>query len=712
MTPASFLRSTQKIKNALNDFFVTNTNIKQGVRTIADLTTKRDQPDNSNVFVMGYYTPGDNGGGLFCWQNNSADDIDNGIIFAPTGNNQPIGRWKRIYNGGPVNIRWFGTKANDSNNNGMNIKDAFKRALLYAQSVDAPIYFPSGQYVIDLEANWYNQYIPINFDTQIIGAGSTTRIRLINSGNASGRMRCPGLVIDSTKNVMFVNMWLHMDDTYISTAIQHGIKRSSENDNHVTGELKIHRVKITGVGGEPDGPYQSGHCCIESSAGSGFVEITECDFSLKENRRGVLVSCWSTDDYGSFFGKRLHVSNSYFHDVGLDNDGEGFYVHPKIAIDFEDCKFARIRRNCVQHYGASAETTDAPPSYVRFTNCDFRDSSNGVLTGNAHTTGQNDYRPTVFQGCMFHNCACGIALRGPVAVRDSTFVGHTGVSAYDYPDSNPINSFFENCNFSSGNDSSCISVNDGKFNNATWNFKNCKFRNVSNSTWSLIIVHTRGINTDDAHMHFENCEFKSFTSMFYLSRSISFINCRMELLGKHWMAAVVGNGEPFTIKMRKCDLKNSGYGFLSDNNTINKPQITFIGDSNSGVGKMIITRANNGMTLNPGRPNSQLTLKPSIGNNMKIAPSWNYNTYHLGGFGSPDEADTYKIQDILIEDSVDTTKCCTGRLFLICDNQYVKFNNTGNIIPRNGLPYMAVKHEIVVLIAERDNDNNVKWRQI
>ncbi len=59
--------------------------------------------------LLGYYAPGDGGGGRFYFDAVSTTTDDAGTVFAPTSGG---GRWKRIYSG-PVHVDWFG--ANSSN---------------------------------------------------------------------------------------------------------------------------------------------------------------------------------------------------------------------------------------------------------------------------------------------------------------------------------------------------------------------------------------------------------------------------------------------------------------------------------------------------------------------------------------------------------------------------------------------------------------------
>jgi hypothetical protein len=66
---------------------------------------------NEIVDVLGYYAPGDRGGGVFHWDPNASDTPDEGRIFEPSswsGN----GRWVRDFAGESANIRMWGAVGN------------------------------------------------------------------------------------------------------------------------------------------------------------------------------------------------------------------------------------------------------------------------------------------------------------------------------------------------------------------------------------------------------------------------------------------------------------------------------------------------------------------------------------------------------------------------------------------------------------------------
>lgn len=62
------------------------------------------------VYVLGYYTPGDRGGGMFEWNPNSSGTPDGGRYFPTNGWTSGNGRWVRRFAGEAVNVRMWGAK--------------------------------------------------------------------------------------------------------------------------------------------------------------------------------------------------------------------------------------------------------------------------------------------------------------------------------------------------------------------------------------------------------------------------------------------------------------------------------------------------------------------------------------------------------------------------------------------------------------------------
>ena len=85
--------------------------IEHGLGSIAELKLYDDLEDNRTVFVRGYYSSGDGGGGTFFWDAASTDADNGGTIIQATG--VTTGRWKRVYNDGVLNVKWFGAIEGD-----------------------------------------------------------------------------------------------------------------------------------------------------------------------------------------------------------------------------------------------------------------------------------------------------------------------------------------------------------------------------------------------------------------------------------------------------------------------------------------------------------------------------------------------------------------------------------------------------------------------
>jgi hypothetical protein len=94
----------------------------------------------SQVSVAGYYSPGDGGGGQFCYDSASTVVDNGGTVIAPTSGS---GRWLRIVDeseGG--HIRWFGARGDDSTPN----TTAIQAAIDSLATTGGTIYFPRGTY--------------------------------------------------------------------------------------------------------------------------------------------------------------------------------------------------------------------------------------------------------------------------------------------------------------------------------------------------------------------------------------------------------------------------------------------------------------------------------------------------------------------------------------------------------------------------------------
>jgi hypothetical protein len=87
--------------------------------------------------LLGYYAPGDGGGGDLYWDPLATDLDNDGTTIAPAPNPPPTGRWRRLVDG-PLSVKWFGALANANYHNSVNGKWCVDPGLTQEASDAAP----------------------------------------------------------------------------------------------------------------------------------------------------------------------------------------------------------------------------------------------------------------------------------------------------------------------------------------------------------------------------------------------------------------------------------------------------------------------------------------------------------------------------------------------------------------------------------------------
>lgn len=100
-----------------------------------------NMPQGNLATVGGYYTLGDGGGGDFYYNPSSTDIDDGGTVITPSTG---AGRWLRAIDK-TFNVRWFGAKGDDLNNDFVPIQAAITKA---KASTTGTVYFSAGNYRI------------------------------------------------------------------------------------------------------------------------------------------------------------------------------------------------------------------------------------------------------------------------------------------------------------------------------------------------------------------------------------------------------------------------------------------------------------------------------------------------------------------------------------------------------------------------------------
>lgn len=117
------------------------------VENIAALraTSFSDAPDKKSVYVRGYYTAGDGGGGNFYWSDTATAADNGGTIIKATS--ITTGRWKRIITG-DVDFKMFGARGDSVSDDSDPVQraiDAFQEGIINS---GAHFIFSKGRYLI------------------------------------------------------------------------------------------------------------------------------------------------------------------------------------------------------------------------------------------------------------------------------------------------------------------------------------------------------------------------------------------------------------------------------------------------------------------------------------------------------------------------------------------------------------------------------------
>tara|TARA_R110002020_G_scaffold230666_3_gene441565 strand:+ start:10610 stop:12343 length:1734 start_codon:yes stop_codon:yes gene_type:complete len=120
-------------------------------KSISELKTRpqslKSAQSDEIVDVLGYYSPGDGGGGRFYWDAKNNKPGDGALTIEVEGLRQ--GRWVRIIEHDDLNVKWFGAKGDDKTND----SEAFNNAIDYAFNnwEGGEVMVPSGKYLVNVQ---------------------------------------------------------------------------------------------------------------------------------------------------------------------------------------------------------------------------------------------------------------------------------------------------------------------------------------------------------------------------------------------------------------------------------------------------------------------------------------------------------------------------------------------------------------------------------
>lgn len=179
------------------------------VKTIADLKklgpnkAATIQSANNYVQVLGYFEPGDGGGGSFYWDPDSTASANGGTVISMAAN-KGSGRWRRIIENNFILAEWFGV---DGKNDHNAIQAAIDFALQRSEkgSKTEVRLGTSGKYVCNQTIKIDNEKISLNGNGAVLDfSGAKPNSLLIDITHDSDTYRRSSYKSDTLKNLSMI----------------------------------------------------------------------------------------------------------------------------------------------------------------------------------------------------------------------------------------------------------------------------------------------------------------------------------------------------------------------------------------------------------------------------------------------------------------------------------------------------------------------------
>lgn len=369
---------------------------------IAALKAITAAPDTTLAIVKGYYSDGDGGSGKFYWDSTSTDTDNGGTIIKATA--VTTGRWKRLYEGGAVNVKWFGAKGDGSTDDTL----AIQATIDYASKLVTSTQYPTNTHGIEVHLNEgvfnISDTLEITYSgVSLIGKGQhstviqytpgtlTTADYLISFGVSpsgtsrmySNRLEGFSLTHDLASDglnsprgiyLLDVHSWviknvrvfgthqgLYAQDAWVGRVSDSAF---THNYRSVYFNSQVHNTSIRNVlFGRTLAAYSdtqiSAHLAIRNCQA---VSIESCDFEF--GNFASLDTCVYL--YNSCRG--INVSNNYFE----SNDGYAIYIRDEPSSDNAECSGITFKSNYINQ-------TSGKGVYIRHNNTTTGALHNGIL---------------------------------------------------------------------------------------------------------------------------------------------------------------------------------------------------------------------------------------------------------------------------------------------------------------------------------------------
>jgi hypothetical protein len=274
------------------------------VATIADLRELAPPDNQAGILVQGYYSAGDGGGGDFYWDAASTASDNGGTVILPTGHSG-AGRWRRIYSGA-LNVKWFGAKGDNLNNDAAAIQAAID--LLPSAGGDIEMPTPAVAYGI----------------TATLTVAHKSRVRFSGSSPSGDTHGCPikwngssggtALLLNRVRDSLFQDFSIEAGTGTLAIGI-----RVDHATAGVGGSLSTNNsFKRIAVGAATTAGFQIGN---SSTANNDYHKFEDC-YATGAGANGLYIhdnqSKWNRVA-GCIFGDKtngINVNAGSFHSFG------------------------------------------------------------------------------------------------------------------------------------------------------------------------------------------------------------------------------------------------------------------------------------------------------------------------------------------------------------------------------------------------------------
>ena len=248
---------------------------------------------NNTAEVLGYYTPGDGGGGNFFWSPTSSITPNGGTVFSANGS----GMWIKMLNGS-ISVKEFGAKGDGITDDTSFIQNAAK----YVSEFNMNLFFPPAAYLIGDSIFFNGLTIKTDYSCSISAEGATiikkgdenTFFYMFRFQGTDSAIKISGITFDGRRDQIKSHWSQHTPQFNVQPCSidKKTIGISCEDVNSVNID-KCYFINIHGRG-------------IQDTKASKYVTVTNSYF------RNLAQDACVSESSGTFV-----VSNCHFEDIGI-----------------------------------------------------------------------------------------------------------------------------------------------------------------------------------------------------------------------------------------------------------------------------------------------------------------------------------------------------------------------------------------------------------